>query len=237
MHRIVLLKILLAAMLTALAAAQSAAQSVTMKAGGAIGKVDSREISGDIHRMLNVYWETNYGLQFAKYRHVTFGLAYLGTGGKFSDRYVPLVFDYDYNVKARFNNVLFPIKFKVSTEHRKKPRVYGYVGTAPGIMFYEARDITFDGERQPDKKQRKELFNWTPRHFQNYILAGGGAYYRHIILEIAAYVSTFKDYKEFKSPIVFNSGLMLNVGYQVTRDRPVRNNGVKKKIRPVLEGH
>ena len=102
MHRIVLLRIFLAVVIAAATAGNSVGQQYTMKAGAALGKVDSREIGGDIRRMLNVYWETNYGLQFAKYRHVTFGLAYLGTGGKFSDRYVPLVFDYDYNVKARF---------------------------------------------------------------------------------------------------------------------------------------
>jgi hypothetical protein len=51
---------------------------------------------------------------------------------------------------------------------------------------------------------------------------GGGVYYRHIILDIGAYVSTFKNYKEFKSPIMHNSGLMLTVGYQVSRDETKR---------------
>ena len=222
MHRIVLLRILLAVLLVT-AASGGRAQQVTMKAGAMLGKVDSREISGDIRRMLNIYWETNYSLRIAPYRYVTFGLAYLGAGGKFGetddfDQYN--IFSYD--VTARFNNVLLPIKFKVSTEHRRKPRVYGYVGTAPGVMFYEARDIEFKGDHQPDQRQKKAIFGWSPRHFQNYIMVGGGAYYRHIILEIGAYVSTFKNYKEFKAPIVFNSGIMLNVGYQVSNDETKR---------------
>ena len=205
----------------ALSAASGSAQQITMKAGAALGKVDSREISGEIHRMLNVYWETNYALRLGRFKFVTFGLSYLGTGGKFSDTYSPYILHIDYHVKARFNNVLTPIKFKVTTEHRKKPRLYGYVGTAPGVMFYEARDINFDG-KEPDPKHDKFAFNWSPRWFQNYLLVGGGVYYRHILLELGAYVSTFKDYKEFMAPIVFNSGLMLNVGYQVSRDETKR---------------
>lgn len=224
MHRIVLLRILLAVLLVA-AASGGRAQQVTMKAGVMLGKMDSREISGNIRRMLNIYWETNYSLRIVPYRYVTFGLAYLGAGGKFSE-----TTDFDptkiisYDIQARFNNVLIPIKFKVSTEHRRKPRVYGYVGTAPGVMFYEARDITFtgDSDNQPLERQKKIIFGWSPRHFQNYIMVGGGAYYRHIILEIGAYVSTFKNYKEFKAPIVFNSGIMLNVGYQVSNDETKR---------------
>lgn len=220
MLRKVFFKVMLVSVL-ALSAASGSAQQITMKAGAAFGKVDSREIGGEIHRMLNVYWETNYALRLGRFKFVTFGLSYLGTGGKFSDTYIPGYYNYDYHVKARFNNVLTPIKFKVTTEHRKKPRLYGYVGTAPGVMFYEARDITFDG-KEPDPKHDKFLFDWTPRWFQNYLLVGGGVYYRHILLEIGAYVSTFKDYKEFKAPIVFNSGLMLNVGYQVSRDETKR---------------
>ena len=73
------------------------AQQITMKAGAALGKVDSREIGGEIHRMLNVYWETNYALRIATFRFVTFGLSYLGTGGKFSDTYVPTYYNYDYH--------------------------------------------------------------------------------------------------------------------------------------------
>ena len=220
MLRKVFFKVMLVSVL-ALSAASGSAQQITMKAGAAFGKVDSREIGGEIHRMLNVYWETNYALRLGRFKFVTFGLSYLGTGGKFSDTYTPGYYNYDYHVKARFNNVLTPIKFKVTTEHRKKPRLYGYVGTAPGVMFYEARDITFDG-KEPDPKPDKFLFDWTPRWFQNYLLVGGGVYYRHILLEIGAYVSTFKDYKEFKAPIVFNSGLTLCVGYQVSRDETKR---------------
>jgi hypothetical protein len=230
-----MLRILVAAVLTAVLSDAGRAQQVTMKAGAALGKVDSREISGEIKRMLNVYWETNYGLRVGRYQFVTFGLSYLGTGGKFSDVYVPSYYNYDYHVKTRFNNLLVPIKFKVSTEHpRKRTRLYGFVGTAPGVMFYEARDITFDGEQQPDKKAVGFVFDWTPRWFQNYLLVGGGVYYRHIIIDLSAYVSCFKDYKEFKSPIVYNSGIMLNIGYQVMGDRIVsRNNSTKKKIRPL----
>jgi hypothetical protein len=220
MHRNVIIRFLLAAVM-ALSAATGSAQQITMKAGAVLGKVDSREIGGEIQRMLNVYWETNYALRIGTFKFVTFGLSYLGAGGKFSDVYGPSYYNYDYHVKARFNNVLFPIKFKVTTEHRKKPRLYGFVGTAPGIMFYEARDITFDG-KEPDPKHDKFLFDWSPRWFQNYLLVGGGVYYRHIILDISAYVSTFKDYKEFMAPIVFNSGLMLTVGYQVSRDETKR---------------
>ena len=221
MHRIVLLRIFLAVVIAAATAGNSVGQQYTMKAGAALGKVDSREIGGDIRRMLNVYWETNYALRIATYRFVTFGLSYLGTGGKFSDTYVPTIHNYDYHVKARFNNMLFPIKFKVTTEHRKKPRLYGFAGVAPGVMFYEARDITFDGQA-PDPKHNAFLFDWTPRWFQTYLMVGGGVYYRHIILDLSAYVSTFKDYKEFKAPIVYNSGIMLNVGYQVSRDETKR---------------
>ncbi len=197
-------------------------QQITMKVGAALGKIDSREIGGEIKRMLNVYWETNYGLRVGSYKFVTFGLAYLGAGGKFSDTYVPGVFDVSYHVRARFNNVLTPIKFKVSTEHRKKPRLYGYVGAAPGVMFRETRYMEFDDGHEYNKKQDEYLFNWTPRHFQNYLLAGIGVYYRHILVEFSTYVSTFKDYKEFKSPIAFNSGLMLSAGYQVSHDRAKR---------------
>ena len=221
MHRIVLLRIFLAVVIAAATAGNSVGQQYTMKAGAALGKVDSREIGGNIRRMLNVYWETNYALRIATYRFVTFGLSYLGTGGKFSDTYVPTIYNYDYHVKARFNNMLFPIKFKVTTEHRKKPRLYGFAGVAPGVMFYEARDITFDGQA-PDPKHNAFLFDWTPRWFQTYLMVGGGVYYRHIILDLSAYVSTFKDYKEFKAPIVYNSGIMLNVGYQVSRDETKR---------------
>ena len=211
----------MAVAIAAATAGNGLAQQVTMKAGAALGKVDSREIGGEIHRMLNVYWETNYALRIATYRFVTFGLSYLGAGGKFSDTYVPSVYNYNYEVKARFNNMLFPIKFKVTTEHRKKPRLYGFVGTAPGVMFYEARDVSFEG-KAPDPKHDGFLFSWTPRWFQNYLLVGGGVYYRHIIVDLSAYVSPFKNYKEFKAPIVLNSGIMLNVGYQVSRDETKR---------------
>ncbi|MBQ4406655.1 MAG: hypothetical protein II852_06565 [Bacteroidales bacterium] len=220
MHHNVIIRFLLAAVM-AWSAINCNAQQITMKAGAALGKVDSREIGGEIHRMLNVYWETNYALRIATFRFVTFGLSYLGTGGKFSDTYVPTYYNYDYHVKARYNNVLAPIKFKVTTEHRKKPRLYGFTGFAPGIMFYEARDITFDG-KEPDPKHDAFLFDWTARRFQIYLLVGGGVYYRHIILDIGAYVSTFKNYKEFMAPIVHNSGLMLTVGYQVSRDETKR---------------
>jgi len=220
MHHNVIIRFLLAAVM-AWSAINCNAQQITMKAGAALGKVDSREIGGEIHRMLNVYWETNYALRIATFRFVTFGLLYLGTGGKFSDTYVPTYYNYDYHVKARYNNVLAPIKFKVTTEHRKKPRLYGFTGFAPGIMFYEARDITFDG-KEPDPKHDAFLFDWTARRFQIYLLVGGGVYYRHIILDIGAYVSTFKNYKEFMAPIVHNSGLMLTVGYQVSRDETKR---------------
>ena len=229
MLRIAIIKVLLVSLI-ALTATTGSAQQIMMKAGAALGKVDSREIGGDIKRMLNVYWETNYALRIATYRFVSFGMSYLGTGGKFSDTYVPGVYNYDYHVKARFNNVLFPIKFKVSTEHRKKPRLYGFAGVAPGVMFYEARDITFDG-KEPDPKHDNFLFDWTPRWFQTYLLVGGGVYYRHIIMDISAYVSTFKDYKEFKAPIIYNSGIMLNVGYLVTSDKPVRKDSNKRKSR------
>lgn len=211
----------MAATLLLSAAGVGYSQQVTMKVGMALGKVDSREINGEIKRMLNTYWEVNYGQHIGSFKCVTFGLAYLGAGGKFSDMYLPGHTNVPYNVKTRFNNVLVPIKFKVTTEHRKKPRVYGYVGTAPGIMFYEARDITFDG-LEPDKKRDTYLFDWTPRRFQNYLLVGGGVYYRHIILEMSAYVCTFKDYKEFISPIIYNSGIMLTAGYQVSRDKSKR---------------
>ncbi len=220
MHHNVIIRFLLVAVM-AWSAINCNAQQITMKAGAALGKVDSREIGGEIHRMLNVYWETNYALRIATFRFVTFGLSYLGTGGKFSDTYVPTYYNYDYHVKARYNNVLAPIKFKVTTEHRKKPRLYGFTGFAPGIMFYEARDITFDG-KEPDPKHDAFLFDWTARRFQIYLLVGGGVYYRHIILDIGAYVSTFKNYKEFMAPIVHNSGLMLTVGYQVSRDETKR---------------
>ncbi len=212
---------MLMAVVIAMSATSVSAQQITMKAGAALGKVDSREIGGDIHRMLNVYWETNYALRIATFRFVTFGLSYLGTGGKFSDVYMPGSENEYYHVKARFNNVLTPIKFKVTTEHRKKPRLYGFAGFAPGAMFYEARDISIDN-REPDPKNDKSRFDWTPRWFQTYLLVGGGVYYRHIILDIGAYVSTFKDYKEFMAPIVYNSGLMLTVGYQVSRDETRR---------------
>jgi hypothetical protein len=220
MHHNVIIRFLLAAVM-AWSAINCNAQQITMKAGAALGKVDSREIGGEIHRMLNVYWETNYALRIATFRFVTFGLSYLGTGGKFSDVYMPGFVDEYYHVKARFNNVLTPIKFKVTTEHRKKPRLYGFAGFAPGVMFYEARDISIDN-REPDPKHDKSRFDWTPRWFQTYLLVGGGVYYRHIILDIGAYVSTFKDYKEFMAPIVYNSGLMLTVGYQVSRDETRR---------------
>lgn len=220
MHRNVIIRVLLLAVM-ALSTATGSAQQITMKAGAALGKVDSREIGGEIRRMLNVYWETNYALRIGTFKFVTFGLSYLGTGGKFSDTYIPSYYNYDYHVKARYNNVLAPIKFKVTTEHRKKPRLYGFTGFAPGIMFYEARDITFDG-REPDPKHDSFLFDWTARRFQIYLLVGGGVYYRHIILDIGAYVSTFKNYKEFMAPIVHNSGLMLTVGYQVSRDETKR---------------
>ena len=212
---------MLMAVVMTMSATFVSAQQITMKAGAALGTVDSREIGGDIHRMLNVYWETNYALRIATFRFVTFGLSYLGTGGKFSDVYMPGFENEYYHVKARFNNVLTPIKFKVTTEHRKKPRLYGFAGFAPGVMFYEARDISIDN-REPDPKNDKSRFDWTPRWFQTYLLVGGGVYYRHIILDIGAYVSTFKDYKEFMAPIVYNSGLMLTVGYQVSRDETRR---------------
>ena len=128
MLRIVFSRVALLVLL-ALTTTTGSAQQITMKAGAALGKVDSREIGGDIKRMLNVYWETNYALRLGRFKFVTFGLSYLGTGGKFSDTYVPGYYNYDYHVKARFNNVLTPIKFKVTTEHRKKPRLYGLSGS------------------------------------------------------------------------------------------------------------
>lgn len=197
------------------------AQQYTMKGGVSYGRVATKEVANGTDKMLNYYWEMNYGYRFATYRFITVGLGYLGAGCTYNDIYLPLVLDVPYTVKTRFNNLIIPVKFKVTTEHRTRPRGYAYVGVAPAWMFNEAREVKLNGEL-PDKKHDEFLFKWTPRKTQAYLLGGGGIYYKHVVLDLSAYVSIFKDYNEFEAPMSFNSGVILCIGYQVSRDTKKR---------------
>jgi len=207
-----------------------AAQQFTMKGGVSIGRVTvpPRDAADKSGLMLNYFWDAEYAYRFLRYRFVTVGLAYLGAGCTFHYTYKPDGYVAPYNVRSRFNNVLVPVKFKFGTEHRAHPRYYGYVGTAPGWMFDEDRETilesvtTLSGDTN-DKlvelfRKRNNIPSWTPKSFQNYLLMGGGVYYKHVILDGQFYVSTFKDYKEYLAPVSFNYGFILSVGYQVSRD-------------------
>lgn len=211
------------------------AQQFTMKGGASIGSVTvpPRDAADKSGKMVNYYWEFNYGLRFKRYRFVTAGLAYLGSGCTFHYNYQPTGYVAPYNVRSRFSNVLVPIKFKVSTEHRSQARYYFFAGTAPGWMFQESREMSLDKLMVPDghgnfkeasEKQMEAYYKrnnipaWTPKRFQNYLLSGVGAYYKHVVLDFSVYVSLFKDYKEFLAPVSLNYGFLLCVGYQVSRD-------------------
>lgn len=216
----------------------SVAQQYTMKGGVSNGSVTvpPRDAADKSGHMLNYYWEFNYAYRFAKCRFVSAGLAYLGAGCTFHYTYQPTGFVAPYNVKSRFNNVLVPVKFKVSTEHRARPRYYGYLGAAPGWMFEESRDMQLEYIRQVNKDgtfkdsdkdltvlyQKNNIPHWTPKKFQNYLLAGGGVYYKHVLLDVSLYVSTYKDYEEFLAPVSFNYGAIFCIGYQVSRDSKKR---------------
>ncbi len=206
------------------------AQQYTMKGGASIGRVTvpPRDAADKSGRMVNYFWEAEYAYRFKRYRFVTAGLAYLGAGCTFHYVYQPDGYIAPYNVKTRFSNLLVPIKFKFGTEHRAHPRYYGYAGTALGWMFDEDRETilesvsTIDGFTNPQLmslfKKRNNIPSWTPKRFQNYLLFGGGVYYKHVILDGQFYVSTFKDYLEYLAPVSFNYGFILSIGYQVSRD-------------------
>lgn len=208
------------------------AQQYTMKGGVSIGSVSvpPRDAADKSGCMANYYWEFNYSLRFKRYRFVSAGLAYLGAGCTFHYTYQPTGYVAPYDVRSRFNNVLVPIKFKVSSEHRKRPRYYFFAGTAPGWMFNEDRTmdlgtvttsyghVVSNQDFEAYIKKRNNIQTWTPKKFQNYLLFGAGVYYKHVVIDGQFYVSTFKDYKEFLAPVSFNYGFLICVGYQVSRD-------------------
>lgn len=216
---------------------QASAQQYTMKGGASIGSVSvpPRDAADKSGSMVNYYWELNYGLRFKRYRFVTAGLAYLGAGCTFHYNYQPTGYVAPYDVRVRFNNVLVPIKFQVQQEQRKRARMYFFAGMAPGWMFNEDRTMQIETLYVEDASspnllkpaqpvqveaylKRNNIPTWTPKKFQNYLLGGVGVYYKHVVLDATAYVSTFKDYKEFLAPVSFNYGFLLCIGYQVSRD-------------------
>ncbi len=198
-----------------------AAQQFTMKGGAVWSKMHTgnREINGYVDPLVNYFYEMNYAYRFGRNKYWTIGIGYLGGGGVIHDRNEALYVDYDVDVK--FSNLIFPVKFKYSTEHRAHPRIYGYVGVAPAWMFNEERTVTYKYQ-YTEPPRRNNLFPYNAKKMQGYLLAGFGVYYKHVLLDIGAFVNTFNNYEEKLAPVSYNSGVMGSIGVQISRARDKR---------------
>lgn len=195
------------------------AQVFGMKGGVTIGSVSTKEVDS-LTPMLNYYYEAYYGYRFAKFKYWTVGLGYFGTGATFCghDEANPI----KYKAKVRFNNIVAPLKLKVSAEGRHKPRPYFFVGAMPAIMYNEDKTLSFsmmeDGKEVPPVLNTTYIFPWTPRRVNLYALCGGGCYYRHFTCDFMLTISTLRDYKEIEAPISYNKSFIVTIGYQISRD-------------------
>jgi len=217
------LKIVIIAILSVIVSGGATAQQFTMKGGAVWSKMHTgnREINGYVDPLVNYFYEMNYAYRFHRNKYWTIGIGYLGGGGTIHDRNMALEVNYDVDVK--FSNLIFPVKFKISTEHRAHPRFYGYVGVAPAWMFSEDRTVKEDYDRgEPPGPRKIDLFPYNANKLQGYILCGCGVYYKHILLDIGAFVNTFNNYVEKIAPVSYNSGIMGSIGVQISRARDKR---------------
>lgn len=193
------------------------AQVFGIKGGASFGTINTKEM--EVKKpMINYYYELYYNQRLIKFRYACVGVGYLGHGATLSG--VDLgASELPYEIKTRFNFATMPIKFKYSFEHRKKPRPYGFIGFAPAIMFNEERDYYIENFRHNGQEYivRTYLYQWTPKRFNLFVMAGGGCYYKHFTLDISANISALRAYKENEAPISFFYGAILTIGYQVSR--------------------
>ncbi|MBR6176396.1 MAG: outer membrane beta-barrel protein [Bacteroidales bacterium] len=196
------------------------AQVFGMKGGVTIGSITTKEVDS-VKPMLNYYYEAYYGYRFARYKYWTIGVGYFGTGATFCGRDEANPFNY--KAKVRFNNLVVPLKLKISAEGRHKPRPYFFVGAMPCIVYNYDEELSFSmresGLSVPENLNTDYIFNWTPRRINLYALCGGGCYYRHFTCDFMLTINTLRDYKEIEAPISYNKSFIVTIGYQISRDR------------------
>jgi hypothetical protein len=201
------------------------AQQFTMKGGLIYSKMaipKNENPAGSVDPLLNYYYEANYSQRFGKRKYWTIGFGYLGAGGTIYGRNLALGGGVRYIVDTRFSNLIFPMKFKFSTEHRKHPRFYCFAGVAPAWMFDEAREMEVHYldpvAYEKEKKLRKiNPFDFHAQKLQGYVMTGCGVYYKHIVLDVSAMTNVFHVYKEFVAPVSINYGVVATLGVQVSR--------------------
>ena len=210
------------------------AQQFTMKGGVIYSQFvipKHENPAGSVAGLTNYYYEANYSQRFGKRKYWTIGFGYLGAGGAIYGSNKALAGGVEYVVDTRLSNLIFPIKFKFSTEHKTHPRYYCYAGVAPAWMFDEARQMEYSymdetaenvhqitpHKLRPDKVMKGLIFPYHAQKLQGYIMTGGGVYYKHILLDFAFMVNTFHVYKEFLAPISLSYGAIATLGVQVSR--------------------
>lgn len=191
------------------------AQVFGIKGGITLGTVSTKEVD-TVTPMLNYYYETYFSYRFARYKYWTVGLGYFGTGATFCDIEYPN--EIPYKAKVRFNNLVAPIKLKVSAEGRHKPRPYFFIGVMPTIMYNEDKTLTFNKTEKQKDTHTEYVFQWTPRRVNIYALGGGGCYYRHFTCDFMLTINALRDYKEIEAPISYNKNFVITIGYQISRD-------------------
>jgi hypothetical protein len=212
------------------------AQQFTMKGGVIYSQFvipKHENPAGSVSGLTNYYYEANYSQRFGKRKYWTIGFGYLGAGGTI---YGSNLAQFDENgityvVDTRLSNLIFPIKFKFSTEHKSHPRYYCYAGVAPAWMFDEARSLEYHyidevtewiHQNEPkklksDRELKPKIFPYHAQKLQGYIMTGGGVYYKHILLDFAFMVNTFHVYEEFLAPVSLSYGAIATLGVQVSR--------------------
>ena len=110
------------------------AQQFTMKGGVIYSQFvipQHENPAGSVAGLTNYYYEANYSQRFGKRKYWTIGFGYLGAGGTIYAAKMAQFGGITYVVDTRLSNLIFPIKFKFSTEHKSHPRYYCYAGVAP----------------------------------------------------------------------------------------------------------
>ncbi|MBR4440117.1 MAG: PorT family protein [Bacteroidales bacterium] len=199
--------------LLSLAYKPSRAQVFGIKGGAAFGSVSTKEVDSVVP-MFNYYYETYFSYRFSRYKYWTVGIGYFGAGATFCDVEHPN--DIPYKAKVRFNNIVMPLKIKVSAEGKRKPRPYAFIGAMPAVMYNEDKTLTFDNVRPGTRTDY--VFQWTPRRVNIYAIGGAGCYYKHFTLDVSFSINALRDYKEIEAPISYNKNVIFTIGYQISRD-------------------
>ena len=199
--------------LLSLAYKPSRAQVFGFKGGAAFGSVSTKEVDSVVP-MFNYYYETYFCYRFSRYKYWTVGIGYFGAGATFCDVEQPN--GIPYKAKVRFNNIVMPLKIKVSAEGKRKPRPYAFIGAMPAVMYNEDKTLTFENVRPGTRTDY--VFQWTPRRVNIYAIGGAGCYYRRFTLDVSFSINALRDYKEIEAPISYNKNVIFTIGYQISRD-------------------